>query len=158
MSVKSVSCQLWWMCRDIARCRPCFDQTVWGTCKSGWHTFISLTQTISISPHFLSVYCLYEYKSLWSLVEGWQGTEYEFVLVWNLHRSRSKGALYLSSDHRLLHDETDCKQIRLRWLCPGLRLVQSLNTALWLVNGLRTFTLIFSAVCCAWCIRSVGNN
>ena len=113
MSVESVSCQIWWIGCDIARCRPCYDQTVSETCKLGWHTFIPLTQTESIFPHFKSVLS----KGLWSPVDWWQRTEYEFVLVWNLHRSSSPGSrgTLLPLTTGCCCDETLCKQTLFCW-------------------------------------------
>ena len=41
-----------------------------------------MTKTLSSLFLFLEV----KVKCLWSPVDWWQGTEYEYVLVWNLHR------------------------------------------------------------------------
>ena len=112
MNVKSVSCQIWWSGCDIARCRLCYDQTVSGTCKLGWHTFMPLTQTKSNFLHlflFLAKTCGLQ----WTGDRGLSMSLFWFEIC--------TGAPAPGAGDTLLPlttgccDETLCKQIQLRW-------------------------------------------
>lgn len=113
---------------------------------SGWHTFILLTQNYSF------LFVCYKLWSRCPRLDWWQGTDPEFVLVWNLHRNRSTGARNpLNSDHQPVMTS----QIRISsadcWYPIGQ------NTGGGALIG--PVNALSSAVCCCTCCTySVGNN
>ena len=135
------------MARDIARCQPSFDQAVLGifSVQDDIPSFFWL-KIILFSLFVIS------YGSRCPRLDWWQGTDPEFVLVWNLHRNRSTGARNpLNSDHQPVMTS----QIRISsadcWYPIGQ------NTGGGALIG--PVNALSSAVCCCTCCTySVGNN